>query len=305
MVCGIDIGGTKLQLAVYDRSMNEVHASRTGTPIHDYRAFLKALTALVRSADETMGEKQTVGLAFPGIIDRAGLAISTNIPCIRGKPVIADIGRALGRCVVHINDTRAFTLSESRGGALEGATVGMGVVLGTGVAGALCIRGKMYRSFQGAAGEYGHLPLPRNLLEKYGLPARYCPCGSDGCAEAFLSGPGLVRIGNRFGASCNTAEELLQAAGQHVTAAERSLQAYLDCLGFFVSRLTLLIDPDVIVLGGGLSNVKRLHRELPGAVSAHLLDGLEAPSIAPPRFGAGSGVRGAAILAMEEHSPPP
>ena len=169
---------------------------------------------MVLSADEALNEKQAVGLAFPGIVGPTGLSISTNIPCVHGRHVIADIEEALGRGVVHLNDTRAFALSESRGGALDGAAVGLGVVLGTGVAGALCIGGRLFSGSKGAAGEFGHMPLPRNLLDKYGLPASRCRCGTNGCAEAYLSGPGLVRIGIRFGADCNnTAETLMEQAG--------------------------------------------------------------------------------------------
>ena len=279
--------------------MNKVHSRRQATPVNNYRSFLDALSETVRSADDAVGERLAVGLAFPGILARDGTAISTNIPCIQGRPVMADIGAALGRKVVFLNDTQAFTLSESRGGALEGASFGMGIILGTGVAGALCIGGRMYRGSRGVASEYGHMPLPRNLLEKYALPSSHCPCGSDGCAEAFLSGPGLVRIGSRFGVDCKSAEELLQQADDGIEAARRSIRAYLDCLGYFISRLTLLFDPDRIALGGGLSNARRLYRDLPAAIGVHLFEGLTPPSIAAPRFGACSGARGAAILALE------
>lgn len=305
MVCGIDIGGTKMQLAVYDRAMKEVHSRRTVTPVHDYRAFLRVLSDMIRSADGAGRERQAVGLAFPGLIGPDGAAISTNISCIQGRPVIADIEAASGRSVAYLNDTSAFTLSESRGGALDGAAIGMGVVLGTGVAGALCIEGRLYDGSQHAAGEYGHMPLPRNLLEKYGLPASRCLCGTDGCAEAYLSGRGLVRIGTRFGLRCSSAEDVLRRGEEGVTAALRSVEAYMDCLGYFVSRLTLLFDPDVIALGGGLSNVRLLYRELPAAIGAHLFEGLKPPSIAAPRFGACSGVRGAAILALNGSMPNP
>ena len=303
MVCGIDIGGTKIELAVYDRGMHRVHSCRTETPVHDYPSFLGVLSRLVREADIALGERQAVGLSFPGIIGPGGLAISTNVPCIQGKPVMADIEAALARSVVHLNDTRAFALSESRGGALDGVAVGMGIVLGTGVAGALCIGGRVHSGWQGAAGEFGHMPLSRNLLEKYDLPASHCPCGSDGCAEAILSGPGLVRIGTRFGADCDTAEELVRQAEQRFKAAERSLEAYKDCLGYFFSRLTLLIDPQVIVLGGGLSNARLLLQGLPAAIAMHLFNGLNPPKIAAPKYGACGGVRGAAILAMERSRP--
>ena len=303
MVCGIDIGGTKLRLTVFDRQMNEVLTCREVTPVNDYRAFLAVLSDMVQSADDAVHDRLAVGLAFPGIFARDGRAISTNIPCIHGRAVMADIQATLGREVVYLNDTRAFTLSESRGGALDGASIGLGIILGTGVAGALCIGGRLYGGYKSVASEYGHMPLPRNLLDKYALPTSHCACGSDGCAEAFLSGPGLVRIGFRFGVVCNSAEELLQRTDEGVAAAQLSMQAYLDCLGYFISRLMLLFDPDLIALGGGLSNVRRLYRELPAAVGVHLFDGLQSPSIAAPRFGSCSGVRGAAILALERPAP--
>jgi len=297
VICGIDIGGTKLLLVVFDDELRAVHSSRAPTPGHSYGAFLDSLASLVRAADEFAGRRLPLGLAFPGIIASTGEAISTNVPCINGQPVIADLEQALARPVAHLNDVRAFALSESQGGALATARVGMGLVLGTGVAGVLCIDGCLHSGSQGIAGEYGHMPLPRHLLAQYRLPKSHCRCGTDGCVEAYLSGPGLVRIGRAFGTSAASAERLLKQAQEGCAKAQAARSAWIDCLGYFVSRVTLLVDPHVVVLGGGLSGVALLYRTLPAATEAHLFDGLRPPLIRAPRFGAQSGARGAAVFA--------
>ena len=299
MVCGIDIGGTKMQCAVYSKSLEQVASSRLPTPGHDYAAFLRTLADMVEAADEIAGEPQAVGLALPGVVDDDGLTVSAHVPCINGKHLVADIERTLGRPVVHDNDTRTFTLSEARGGALDGVSVAVGVVLGTGVAGTLCVGGRPCTGKRGIAGEYGHIAMPPDLLDKYDLPAQKCICGAAGCAEQILSGPGLLRLGTRFGATYGAVERLLEDMRRGVPAAQRTFDAYIDCLGYFVSRLTLLLDPDVMAFGGGLSNVDEIYARLPEAAEAYLFDGLGAPAIAAPRFGATSGARGAAILALE------
>lgn len=302
MVCGVDIGGTKIQCAVYTESLEQVSSWRLPTPRHDYAAFLKTLADMVEASDEIAGGPQPVGLALPGVVDDRGLTVSTHIPCINGKRLVADIERSLGRPVAHDNDTRTFALSEARGGALDGARIGLGVVLGTGVAGALCLDGRLYTSKRGIAGEYGHIALPPDLLAKYSLLSRKCSCGATGCAEQVLSGPGLLQVGSCFGTTYGSVERLLQDMREGIPAAQRIFDAYIDCLGYFVSRLTLLFDPDIIAFGGGLSNVAEIYARLPDAASAHLFDGLRAPPLAAPRFGAESGVRGAAILALENGS---
>lgn len=304
MVAGVDIGGTKMQCGLYNKSLKQVATRREPTPRDNYAAFLRTLTDMTREADHTAGARQAVGLAMPGIVDADGLTISTQIPCINGKHLVADIERALDRPVAYDNDTRAFTLSEAHGGALDGVPVGIGIVLGTGVAGALCIDGQLYRSSRGMAGEYGHLAMPPDLLAKYDLPTCRCACGATACAEQILSGPGLLRAGAHLGANYPSVERLLKDVRRGVPLAQRLFHAYLDCLGYFVSRLTLVFDPDVVVLGGGLSNIAEIYSRLPDAVRTYLFDGLDSPSIAAPRFGGTGGTRGAAIVALETGFPP-
>ena len=301
-VVGVDIGGTKMQLSIFDGALRTVRSWRVPTPRHDYETFLGTLADMVKKADEICGGPRPVGLALPGVVSEANTAISVHVPCINGQTLVSDIERSLRRPVAHENDVRAFTFSETRGGALDGARVAMGVVLGTGVAGTLAIDGQLHTTDRNMAGEYGHLPMPLNLFRRHRLPAEKCLCGAAGCAEQVLSGPGLLRLASHQGVECASVEQLLEDVRAGVVGACRILETYVDCLGYLISRLTLLLDPDVIVLGGGLSNISELYKQLPRAAEAYLFDGVRVPSILPPKFGATSGIRGAAILALEgEH----
>ncbi len=299
MACGIDIGGTKMELAVYDRVMEPLERRRVPTPGGDYAAFLAAVAGLVAAADGIAGTAQAVGLAFPGIVDGDGRSISAHVPCLNGRQAIADIERTLARPVAVDNDVRAFTHSEARGGALSGAGIGMGVVLGTGVGGALCVDGRLHAGPARVSGEFGHLPMPAHLVEQYGLPVAPCLCGAAGCAEQTLSGPGLLRSGARRGAKYASVEDLIADLRGGAAVAHATFNAYLDCLGYFISRLALTLGPEVVVFGGGLSGIVELYRALPAAVGRYLFEGVAPPVISPPVFGASGGARGAALLARE------
>ena len=303
MTLGIDIGGTKILAAVFDGTLSTVASWRVPTPGRDYTAFLATLVALVEQADRTAGSRQAVGLARPGLVDRHGRSISVNVPCIHGRLAVGEFEAAIGRPVTHENDLRAFTLSESRGGALDGVRVGVGIVLGTGVGGTLCVDGRLHDDGAGVAGEYGHLALPPHLIDAYELPAGRCPCGATGCAEAVLSGPGLLRAAARRGRQYGSVPRLVADARAGDRAACGAFDAYIDCLGYFVSRLTLLVGPQVVVFGGGLSGIAELYERVPAAATAYLFDGLSAPAITPPTFGPAGGARGAAILAAGAHAP--
>lgn len=297
MASGIDIGGTKTALTLFDRSLTPIQSWRKPTPKHDYGVFLETLAAMVRTADAAAGSRQAVGLALPGVVDADGRTVSVHLPCLNGQRIVADVARALDRPVVHENDVRAFTLSESHGGALSNVRIGMGVILGTGVAATLCIDGQLYPSRRAVAGEFGHIALPPDLVSAYDLPVAECACGAAGCVEQVLSGPGLLRVAERIGGRYATVEALVEDLRAGVPAARRAFSAYVDCLGYFLSRLTLTLDPETVVLGGGLSSVTELYARLPAAVGARLFDGVTPPLVVPPRFGADGGARGAALLA--------
>ena len=220
------------------------------------------------------------------------------MPCINGKCVIQDIEQDLQRPVVHDNDTRAFTLSELHGGALADADVAMGIILGTGIGGTLALDGKLYPRHRAIAGEFGHVPMPKSLIDQFGLPAKKCACGSAGCAEQYLAGYGLLCIASRFGGNYDSVEQLIEAIEAGETCAQQALDVYVELLACFVSRLTLMLDPDVIVFGGGLSNIAAIYERVPLRVETYLFDGIRPPKLAPPVFGASGGTRGAAIMAL-------
>ena len=302
MACGIDIGGTKIELALFDASLNRIAAWRERTPGRDYATFLSTLAAMTKTAETFAGERQAVGLALPGIVDAGGQWISVHVPCLNGRRVIEDIETALGRPVPYDNDTRAFSLSEARGGALSGFAVAMGIILGTGVSGALCLAGRLYPSERRIAGEFGHVAIPPNLIDTYNLPVRACSCGATACAEQMLSGPSLLAVAERMGARYSAVEALVEDMRAGAAPARRAFAAYVDCLGYFVSRVTLMLDPDAVVFGGGLSNITELYERLPERVATWLFDGVRPPMIVAPKFGASGGARGAAILAIESGS---
>ena len=305
MVLGIDIGGTKMELAVFDAAFERCASWREPTPGRDYATFLRTLADMVRRADDVCGARQPVGLALPGIVDENARHVAVNVPCLAGKRVVRDIEDLLERPVAYTNDTRAFALSESRGGALDGAAVALGIILGTGVGGTLCVDGRPLGAESTIAGEYGHIPMASNLLHKYSLAARMCPCGAAGCVEQTLSGPGLLRLGAALGAAYPSVGQWVGDLHTGVERAARVLDAYVDCLGYFISRLTLMLDPDVVVFGGGISNVSQIYGELTAATKTYLFDGVRVPRIKAPTFGATSGARGAAILAWEAHGKRP
>ena len=299
MVLGIDIGGTKMELAVFDAAFERCASWREPTPCRDYPTFLRTLADMVRRADEVLGGRQSVGLALPGIVDQTGRHVAVNVPCLTGRRPVRDIEDLLERPVAYTNDARAFALSESRGGALDGAAVALGIILGTGVAGTLCVDGRPLGAEGTIAGEYGHIPMAPNLLKKYGLAARICSCGAAGCAEQTLSGPGLLRLGTGLDAAYPSVGQWMEDLDNGVGTATRVLDAYVDCLGYFISRLTLMLDPEVVVLGGGLSSVSQIYGRAPTATKTYLFNGVRVPRIKAPTFGATSGARGAAILAWE------
>ncbi len=293
---GLDIGGTKIELAIFNVHFERIDCWRAATPTQDYREFLRTLTDMVIAADEKTQTRGSVGIGLPGIVDQQGRLVSANIPAINGQPFSTDIVKRLKRPVALENDVKAFVLSEVNGGVADGVRHALGLVLGTGVAGGLCIDGKIYRGRQNAAGEYGHIPLPAILQQRYRLPLRQCACGLRSCMEQYLAGAGLLCLGTHLGGDYASVQALAQARQAGDAKAVEIFSAYVDCLGCYLAQLTLLYDPDMIVLGGGLSNISELYPSLPAAMQAYLFEGIEAPTVVAASFGDSSGVRGAAIL---------
>jgi len=264
---GVDLGGTKIEALGLDVAGREVFRKRVPTPRGDYGATLAAIAGLVKEAGDG-----TVGVGIPGALSRAtGLVKNANSTWLIGKPLQQDLEKAIGREIRLANDANCFALSEAVDGAGQGAGVVFGVILGTGVGGGIVVRGEVLTGPNAIAGEWGHNPLP--LPEGSDLPLRPCYCGRSGCIETYLSGPALERDGG-----------------------EAALGRYEERLARALAGVINILDPDVIVLGGGVSKVARLYQSVPKLWQRHVFSDQVATRLLPPRHGDASGVRGAAWL---------
>ncbi|MFT7721993.1 MAG: ROK family protein [Roseateles sp.] len=302
---GLDIGGTKIELAACDATLAVLHRERIATPGADFDAFVAQTAALVRRAEAALGRPaQAVGLGMPGVADAAtGCQLSSNVPALNGRRVAPALAAALGRTVHLGNDCQCFALSEAQGGAADGLPSMFGAILGTGAGGGFCVGGRLLAGYSGLAGEWGHGPASAALLAAHGLPVLDCPCGLRGCLERYVSGSGLAAIHRLRGGDARDAEAVHALAAQGDAAARAALAIHLDLLAQGLAGLVLVLDPHAIVLGGGLSKLQRLYDELPGAIARHLFRGARVPPVLPPRFGDAGGARGAALLARQRFTP--
>jgi N-acetylglucosamine kinase len=296
---GIDIGGTKMELVACDASMHVTHRERVPTPTRNYDAFVDALVGLVARADAKFGGRAPVGLGIPGIVDAdSGTHLSANVPCLTGNVLLPVLRRRLDRDIVLGNDCQCFALSEAHGGAADGAPSVYGLIIGTGAAAGYVVDGRLVRGRNGVAGEWGHWATDPTLLSRHGLPLLRCACGRVACLERYVSGTGLRQLhGLLSGTAGLDAEELARARDAGDPLARRAFAIHLDLLGSALAHIVLAYDPHVIVLGGGLSRLAHLYRDLPAATAAHLIRGISVPPILPPTFGDSGGARGAALLA--------
>jgi predicted NBD/HSP70 family sugar kinase len=279
---GIDLGGTKIEALALDAAGREIFRKRVPTPGDDYAGAIGAVAALVHEAG-----KGTVGIAMPGALSQVtGLVKNSNSTCLNGKPFKQDVERALGREVRIENDANCFALSEAVDGAGKGARVVFGVILGTGVGGGIVVDGKIIRGANAIGGEWGHNPLPAPTAAD--LPHPDCYCGRKGCIETYLSGPGLSRDYER-----TTGKRL---PPEKAVFDEETMKRYEERLARSLASVINVLDPDVIVLGGGMSNVARLYTEVPRLWTRQVFSDHVATRLAPPVHGDSSGVRGAAWL---------
>ncbi len=302
---GIDIGGTKIELAAFDPAWQARHRQRVATPAQDYAAFLEAVDALVRDADTALGAPATaVGIALPGVVERdGGRLLSANVPALTGRRVHDDLRQRLQRPLQFGNDLQCFALSEANGGAAAGQASMLGVILGTGTGGGYCIDGRLIAGRNGIAGEWGHWSIPAHLLARHALPLLDCPCGLRGCMERYVSGGGVSMLHRHAGGDDIDAAAIIARAQQGDRVARRALDMHGDLLGHGLACLVMAVDPHVIVLGGGLSKAGHLYRDLPATVARHLFTGVAVPPILPPVFGDAGGARGAALLAHQAIRP--
>src|ERR1700682_6237745 len=252
---GVDLGGTKIELAALDRAGAVRYRRRVATPACDYAATVEAIGALVDSAERELGSKGTVGVATPGARSLAtGLMKNANSTWLNAQPLQDDLGRRLGREVRIANDANCFALSEAIDGAGAGASVVFGVILGTGVGGGIVVERRVLTGVNSIAGEWGHnalqLPAPRDH------PLPLCYCGRRGCVETYLSGPGLAADLARESGDRLPADEITRRAAAGDAACAAAIERYEDRLARAHATVINVLDPDVIVLGGGLSKIE-------------------------------------------------
>ena len=286
MRLGIDLGGTKTEIAALDGG-REVVRRRVATP-RDYDGTVAAIKALVAES----GIDARVGIGIPGTERADGTIKNANSTWLNGRPLRADLEAALGRGVRLANDANCFALSEAADGAGAGASVVFGVIAGTGVGGGVVVDGKVIGGAHGIGGEWGHIPLPAPSVEEV-TAAPPCYCGKRGCLEVWCSGPGLAADFQRVTGRSLSAEEIAVSNDPDAVAA---LGRQIDRLARGLANVVNIIDPDVIVLGGGLSNIARLYDALPPLVEKYGFTLGAPPRIVKNKHGDSSGVRGAAWL---------
>lgn len=295
MRIGIDLGGTKTELVALDDDGRASLRRRRPTPAGDYAATVALIADMVGEAERELGGRASVGIGTPGSQSPVdGRMRNANSTCLNGRPLKADLEAALGREVRMANDANCFALSEAVDGAGAGAPVVFGVILGTGVGGGVVVGGRVLQGANGIAGEWGHNPLAP--ADDDGGICPPCYCGRAGCVETWLSGPGLAADHLRAGGQDLPPRDIVHRAQAGDAGCEATLQRYERRLARALAGVINLLDPDVIVLGGGLSALDRLYLNVPRLWVPHVFSDCIATRLSPPLHGDASGVRGAAWL---------
>ena len=292
---GVDLGGTKIEAAAIDRD-GRVHARRRiATPAGDYAGTIAVVAGLVRGIETELGGGLTVGIGIPGtLVATTGLVKNANSTWLIGRPLGRDLEAALGRPVRLANDANCFALSEASDGAAAGLPNVFGVILGTGVGGGVVIDGRIVAGANAIAGEWGHNPLPWPRAGE--LPGRRCYCGRHGCIETFLSGPGLAADHRAHDGADIAGERIVAGAAAGDPACRATLDRYAERLARALAHVINILDPDAIVLGGGLSAIASLYEAVPRRWGEYVFSDTVLTRLLPPKHGASSGVRGAAWL---------
>jgi fructokinase len=293
MRIGIDLGGTKTELAALDPATGAELCARVRTPTpREYDGVIRMIGDLVAGCEAKTGRTGTVGVGIPGTVSKqTGLVKNANSTWLIGKPLDRDLAEVLGRPVRLQNDANCFAVSEAHDGAGAGAEVVFGVIIGTGTGAGIVVRGEVLGGVNGIGGEWGHNPLPWPRDDERPGPA--CYCGKHGCVETWVSGPALAADYRRATGEDLTTHEIAEAATPEARAA---LDRYADRLARGLAHVINIVDPDVIVLGGGMGNLTYLYEEVPRRWGAYVFSDSVVTALCPPTHGDSSGVRGAAWL---------
>ena len=292
---GIDLGGTKIEGIALASNGSTLLRQRVPAPRDDYDATVQAIVDLVNSIEHEIGSQGTVGIGTPGALSPAtGRIKNSNSTWVNGRTLLEDLTSRLNRPVRLDNDANCFALSEALDGGGEGARVVFGVILGTGTGGGVIVDGRPLVGVNAIGGEWGHNPLPWPTPEE--VPGPPCYCGQRGCLETFLSGPGLSRDYEADTGTWRSALDIAQAAREDEPAATAALERYEDRLARGLATVINLIDPEIVVLGGGLSNLESLYTRVPALWTAYVFSDRVDTQLVRPVHGDSSGVRGAAWL---------
>jgi fructokinase len=292
---GVDLGGTKIEFVALDRDGAELHRHRIATPRFDYQGTVRAVADAVEAIEKELGRSATVGMGIPGTIStKTGMVKNANSTWLNGTPFDKDLSRAVAREVRCANDANCLAVSEATDGAGAGKHVVFAVILGTGCGGGIAVDGRVHSGSNGVAGEWGHNTLPWMRAEEYPGPA--CYCGRNGCIETWISGTGLEADYQRATGASLKGPEIFARTAAGESAALAALDRFEDRVTRGLAQVINLLDPDVIVMGGGASRIPRLYQNVPARLKEYVF-GKEADApLLPAKHGDASGVRGAAWL---------
>ncbi|MGS0827429.1 fructokinase [Shewanella sp. 0m-8] len=291
---GIDLGGTKIELVALSNEGEELFRKRVPTP-REYMATLDTIESLVSEAESLLDDKGTVGVGIPGVVSPySGLVKNANATWINGHSLDIDLGKRLNREVRVANDANCFAVSEAVDGAAANKGVVFGVIIGTGCGAGLALNGKVHGGSNGIGGEWGHNPLPWMTAGEFN--STECFCGNKDCIETFISGTGFVRDYKQAGGDAPSGIEIAQRMESGEKLAKEAFERYIDRLARSLAHVINILDPDIIVLGGGVSNIEAIYPLLPRILPKYVLGGECSTPVVRNHFGASSGVRGAAWL---------
>src|SRR5215470_758817 len=292
---GVDLGGTKIEFVALERDGTELHRHRIATPRHDYEGTVRAITDGVKEMERKLGRTATVGVGIPGTVStKTGFVKNANSTWLNGKPFDKDLSRALGREVRCSNDANCLAASEATDGAGAGRHVVFAVIIGTGCGGGIAVDGRVHSGSNGVAGEWGHNTLPWMRADEF--PGPPCYCGKNGCIETWISGTGLEKDYERATKTFLHGPEIIARSEAGEPAALAALDRFEDRVTRALAGVVNLLDPDVIVLGGGASQIPHIYKNVPQRLKEYVF-GKEADTpVLPAKHGDASGVRGAAWL---------
>lgn len=303
MYYGFDIGGSKIALGAFDGQRRLQWETRIPTPHGSYADFLDAVCGLVAEADARFSAKGSVGIGIPGMPETAdGTLYAANVPAASGRRLRSDLSARLGRDVRLDNDANCFALSEAWDDEFTAYPLVMGLILGTGVGGGLVLNGKSITGHSYITGEFGHIRLPVDALEVVGrdFPLTRCGCGQLGCIENYLSGRGFAWLYQHYYQQPLSGPEIVGRWQQGDKQAREHVGRYLDLLAVCLGNILTIVDPDLLVIGGGLSNFSAIADGLAARLPRHLLPVARVPRIEQARHGDAGGMRGAAFLHLTQ-----